>query len=68
MFTSRCPTGLPTAAIPFLLGEPRPQTNSASPFATDANGDDFTSVVVLSGFSTYLLGDTGAAGDIFFTK
>src|SRR4051812_42910988 len=33
---------------------------------TDAGGDNFTDIVVLNGFTSYTLGATGAAGDIFF--
>src|SRR3954467_3578842 len=58
--------GPPTGSNSLLLGSPT-TTDDVSPFDIDENGDNFTSVVLLSGFSTYLLGDTGAAGDIFFT-
>jgi hypothetical protein len=33
---------------------------------TDSKGNNFSNTVVLSGFSTYVLGSTGTPGDIFF--
>jgi hypothetical protein len=58
-------SGTPTGGNSILLGSTTSTGNSGS-FSSGALGDNFAVVVAPSGFTSYIVGATGAAGDIFF--
>jgi hypothetical protein len=57
--------GVPSGSNSILLAEAI-DTKDMPPFETDQNGADFAETLVLRGFTSYILGETGTAGDIFF--
>src|SRR5258708_35533472 len=59
--------GTPTGSNSFLLGTAITTPNGGS-FGNDQKNEDFAETIVLSGSTSYLLGATGAAGDIFFVS
>src|SRR5215475_12518799 len=60
-------SGTPTGSNSILLTTAITTPNSGS-FTGDQRGEDFAATVVLSGLTSYQLGATGTAGDIFFVS
>src|SRR5215469_4193089 len=58
-------SGTPTGSNSVLLDTAITTPNNGS-FTGDQKGEDFATTVVVSGLTSYSLGATGAAGDIFF--
>jgi hypothetical protein len=58
--------GSPTPANSILLGNTTTTPGGGAFGGADENGENFALVVGLSGLTSYTLGATGAAGDIYF--
>jgi hypothetical protein len=57
----------PTPGNSILLGSTLATPNGGGSFTGDRNSDDFAMTIVLDGLTSYSLGATGVAGDIFLS-
>src|SRR5215469_480791 len=58
-------SGTPTGSNSILLGSAT-TTHSGTSLSLDQNSDNFADVIVVRGFTSYIVGATGAVGDIYF--